>query len=196
VESYGVLTDHVVTAPTSPTSTRASSQFSDDQSSSKSVVSRFPRVPSFNSNFFSRERPPSPSSVSPTQSSGGSAVAPNAGPLAPNSTTLAPSGTQASTYRHCSTCQCWRHTTSTQLSLDIPPSPVATSPPPSLFKTVSPGVLLYVPEEPHANGPPPSPTGSSVYSYYRESQVLPPSPEAESNPRGARYYHDSVLPPS
>ena len=191
MEPYGALTDHVATAPTS---TQTSTQLSDDGSSSKSVVSRFPR-PSFNSNFFSREQPSSPSSVAPSQSSGGSAVAPNAGLLALNSTALVPNGSQASTSRHCQTCQCWRHTTSTQ-SLDFPPSPVAVSPPPSLFKTVSPGVLLYSPQDPHANGPPPSPTASSVYSYYRESQVLPPSPETESNPRRVRYYRDSVLPPS
>jgi hypothetical protein len=191
VESYGILTDHVVTAPTS---TQISSQFSDDGSSSKSVSSRFPRVPSFNSNFFSREPLPSPP-VAPSQTSRGSTVAPNASPLAPNNTTSS-SSSQASTSQHCPTCQCWRHTTSTQLSLDFPPSPVAVSPPLSPFKAVFPGVLLYVPEDPHTNGPPPSPTASSVYSYYRDSQVLPPSPEAESNPRGVPYYRDSVLPPS
>lgn len=77
---------------------------------------------------------------------------------------------------------------STQASFDyaLPNTPAGAvaSPPPSPFKAVFPGVLLYVPEDPHAGGNPPSPTASSIYSgYFRDS---PKSPDRELNPRASR----------
>lgn len=154
----------------SPTSTQISTQYSDDTSSSKSIVNRFPRVPSFGNSFFSREQPSSPVPLadSPIHES----RRPSLG-VVTNSPQV-----PTTAARHCPTCQCWRHTVSTQASADYnsPNSPVGglgPSPPPSPFKAVFPGVLLYVPEEPHANGPP-SPTASSIYSgLFRDSFTTP-----------------------
>lgn len=78
---------------------------------------------------------------------------------------------------------------STQVSVDAQLSPPPTQPP-SPFRSVFPGVMLYVPPEEQRPQPePPSPTSaSSVYSYYREvhSEFRTPTPEyrdSESNRR-------------
>ena len=136
------------------TSTQSSKGDSDDRSSTRSVVSRFPRVPSFNSGIFSRGRPVSP--VSHIGSAGSESIPSTNG----NHSTL--------NEKHCSTCQCWRQTTSTQANLDVPPPTPSTPTSPS-FRSVFPGVLLYVPEanETHASGPRSSLSTSNL-PYYRD----------------------------
>jgi hypothetical protein len=123
-------------------------------------VSRFPRVPSLNTNIFSREkeRPPSPTSTMLSN------------PLSSPTSDVVGSNPDN---RHCPTCQCWRHTTNTQASIDSAPG-ISSSPPPSPFRAVFPGVLLYVPEERQNNHRPTS-ASSSLYQYYRER---PSTPEA------------------
>lgn len=161
-----------------PTATQTSTQFSDDTSSSKSIVPRFPRVPSFNGTFFSRDRPSSPAFTadSPLQES----RRPSLG--------VVTNSPQAPVGRHCPTCQCWRHTSSTQNSYDYPsPStPAHVSPPPSPFKAVFPGVLLYVPEDQHSSARPPSPTASSIYSGYFRDTPSSPDREMAAHSRASR----------
>jgi len=137
------------------TSTQSSRGDSDDRSSTRSVVSRFPRVPSFNSGIFSRGRPVSP--VLHIGSAGSESIPSTNG------------NRSTSNEKHCSTCQCWRQTTSTQANLDIPPPTPSTPTSPSSFRSVFPGVLLYVPEanEIHASRPSSSPSMSSL-PYYRD----------------------------
>ncbi|PVG03613.1 hypothetical protein CPB86DRAFT_779347 [Serendipita vermifera] len=145
---------------------------SSDEHSNKSLVSRFPRVPSLNGNFFSREkeRPPSPTSTMLSRQS-------NA--LGSPTSEVVNSNPDN---RHCPTCQCWRHTLDTQARPDSPYI-ISSSPPPSPFRAVFPGVLLYVPEE-NQNSQRPTSSSSSIYPYYRER---PPSPEARKlDYRGGR----------
>ncbi|KAG8761455.1 hypothetical protein FRC14_003868 [Serendipita sp. 396] len=143
-----------------------------DDISAKSIVSRFPGVPSFSGGFFrDRERSSSPAS------SARSTV-----PSVPSSGNY--SAPEASDGKHCPTCQCRRHTALTNISLgpSTPVSPTTSSPPPSPFRQVFPGVLLYAPEGQTRPAPiyyePPSPS-SSIFTYYRDahSDLRPPSPE-------------------
>ena len=157
------MTHGLVSARTSTHSSSGRSTASGDEFSAKNFVGRFPMVPSLTGSLFSRDRgrPATPASIVP--SSNGSI---------PSNSSI---GSSPQAERHCSTCQCWRHTMSTQVSVEV-----TTSQPPSPFRAVFPGVMLYVPKEQtnHPDVPneqtsrpePPRPTStSSVYTYYREA---------------------------
>lgn len=151
------------------TSTQSSGGEYDDHSSTKSIATRFPRLPSFNASLFSRGRPTSP--ISHAGSGGSELLSP---PVADEH--------ESQNGKHCATCQCWGHTNSTQPSLDLPP-PTPTTPSSPSFRSVFPGVLVYVPEEERVDGPAMSSTTS--LPYYRDR--LTPSPEPFAIPQGRAY---------
>jgi hypothetical protein len=182
---------------TAQTSTRISS---DDNSSTRSIIARLPRVPSFNSSLFFRERDRATSPVSSPVLD----ISSFSPPVPPIPLGAEYAFSEGFTGKHCPTCQCRRHTTSTQsiessqspqstrarsgidsqgvranqasLTLDLPRQSTtrtsAMSPPPSPFRAVFPGVLLYVPDEDERIGvrPPSSPTSSVYGGYYNESE--------------------------